>query len=143
MTAPRHGRRIAAAIGTLSIAALTVSACSGTGDQPEGGGSDDPIVIGISLPLTGDFSEPGKGVERGYEAWRDDRAREHYEWSFDFARFPKPEVAGPVFAGIAEDPEAGQNLRDALSRQLRPRSDVFTDERLGQWFATEGAPVSN
>lgn len=71
MTAPRHGRRIAAAIGTLAIAALTISACSATGDQPEGGGSDDPIVIGISLPLTGDFSEPGKGVERGYEAWRD------------------------------------------------------------------------
>lgn len=71
MTALRQGRRIAAAIGTLTIAALTVSACSGAGDQPEGGGSDDPIVIGISLPLTGDFSEPGKGVERGYEAWRD------------------------------------------------------------------------
>jgi 2-polyprenyl-6-methoxyphenol hydroxylase-like FAD-dependent oxidoreductase len=71
----------------------------------------------------------------GYEAWRDERAREHYEWSFDFARFPKPEVAGPVFAGLTADPEAGQNLRDALSRQLRPRSDVFTDERLGQWFS--------
>lgn len=71
MTAPRYGRRIAATIGMLSIAALTVSACSATGDQAEGGGSDDPIVIGISLPLTGDFSEPGKGVERGYEAWRD------------------------------------------------------------------------
>jgi branched-chain amino acid transport system substrate-binding protein len=26
-------------------------------------------VIGVSLPLTGDFSEPGKGVQRGYEAW--------------------------------------------------------------------------
>jgi branched-chain amino acid transport system substrate-binding protein len=71
MTAPRQGRRIAAAIGSLTIAALTVSACSATGEQSEGGGSDDPIVIGISLPLTGDFSEPGKGVERGYEAWRD------------------------------------------------------------------------
>ncbi|UPL13606.1 amino acid ABC transporter substrate-binding protein [Microbacterium galbinum] len=71
MTVRRQGRRIAAAIGSLTIAALTVSACSGTGDQAEGGGSDDPIVIGISLPLTGDFSEPGKGVERGYEAWRD------------------------------------------------------------------------
>lgn len=54
-----------------SIAALALSACSGSGDEPGGGGSDDPIVIGISLPLTGDFSEPGKGVERGYEAWRD------------------------------------------------------------------------
>ena len=31
--------------------------------------SEDEIVIGISLPLTGDFSEPGKGVQRGYEAW--------------------------------------------------------------------------
>jgi 2-polyprenyl-6-methoxyphenol hydroxylase-like FAD-dependent oxidoreductase len=72
----------------------------------------------------------------GYEAWRDERAREHYEWSFDFARFPNPEAAGPIFRGIASDPEAGQNLRDALSRQLRPRSDVFTDARLGEWFST-------
>lgn len=72
----------------------------------------------------------------GYEAWRDDRAREHYEWSFDFARFPRPEVAGPVFAGVASDPEAGQDLRDALSRQKRPRSDVFTNERLERWFST-------
>ena len=71
----------------------------------------------------------------GYEAWRDERAREHYEWSFDFARFAKPETSGPVFRGIAADPEAGQNLRDALSRQLRPRSDVFTDARLGEWFS--------
>lgn len=71
----------------------------------------------------------------GYEAWRDERAREHYEWSFDFARFPNPEVAGTVFAGLTTDPEASQNLRDALSRQLRPRSDVFTEERLGRWFS--------
>ncbi len=71
----------------------------------------------------------------GYEAWRDNRAEEHYEWSFDFARFAKPEVAGPVFEGLESDPVAGQNLRDALSRQLRPRSGVFTDERLGKWFS--------
>jgi 2-polyprenyl-6-methoxyphenol hydroxylase-like FAD-dependent oxidoreductase len=70
----------------------------------------------------------------GYEAWRDERAREHYEWSFDFARFPKPETSGPIFAGVAADPEAGRDLRDALSRRLRPRSDVFTPERLGRWF---------
>ena len=31
--------------------------------------NENEIVIGISLPLTGDFSEPGKGVQRGYEAW--------------------------------------------------------------------------
>ncbi|MDQ2630778.1 MAG: NAD(P)/FAD-dependent oxidoreductase [Actinomycetota bacterium] len=79
----------------------------------------------------------------GYEAWRDDRAREHYEWSFDFARFPKPEVAGPVFAGLTTDPEASQNLRDALSRQLRPREDVFTNERLGRWFAQAQPALSD
>jgi len=71
----------------------------------------------------------------GYEAYRDERAREHYEWSFDFARFANPETAGPIFRGLVSDPEAGQDLRDALSRQLRPKSDVFTKERLGRWFA--------
>ncbi|GAB3976463.1 amino acid ABC transporter substrate-binding protein [Plantactinospora veratri] len=42
---------------------------AGCGDDGGSGSSDDPIVVGISLPLTGDFSEPGKGVQRGYEAW--------------------------------------------------------------------------
>ena len=46
---------------------LTLGACSSGGE--EAGGGDDPIVIGVSLPLTGDFSEPGKGVQQGYEAW--------------------------------------------------------------------------
>jgi 2-polyprenyl-6-methoxyphenol hydroxylase-like FAD-dependent oxidoreductase len=76
-----------------------------------------------------------------YEAWRDDRAREHYEWSFDFARFPNPKTSGPIFAGVASDPEAAQNLRDALSRQRRPKSDVFTKERLEKWFAAAAAPT--
>ncbi|MDT9592057.1 amino acid ABC transporter substrate-binding protein [Nocardioides zeae] len=48
--------------------ATTMAGC-GLGSSAGGSGSDDEIVIGISLPLTGDFSEPGKGVERGYEAW--------------------------------------------------------------------------
>ncbi len=45
---------------------LALGACGGGGESST---SDDSIVIGISLPLTGDFSEPGKGVQRGYEAW--------------------------------------------------------------------------
>jgi branched-chain amino acid transport system substrate-binding protein len=50
---------------TLATAiVLSLGACSG-----DDGGDADPIVIGISLPLSGDFSEPGKGVQRGYEAW--------------------------------------------------------------------------
>jgi 2-polyprenyl-6-methoxyphenol hydroxylase-like FAD-dependent oxidoreductase len=75
----------------------------------------------------------GAGLD-GYEAWRDERAREHYEWSFAYGRFP--EAAGePLFAGLAGDPEAGQAFRDSFSRLTRPRSDVFTGERLGRWFA--------
>ncbi|KUG57247.1 branched-chain amino acid ABC transporter substrate-binding protein [Serinicoccus chungangensis] len=55
--------------------ALTLSACGlggGAGSSAEGEegeGDEGPVTIGISLPLTGDFSEPGKGVQRGYEAW--------------------------------------------------------------------------
>ncbi|HEU4945044.1 MAG TPA: hypothetical protein VFT10_07765, partial [Solirubrobacterales bacterium] len=77
----------------------------------------------------------------GYEAWRDERAREHYEWSFDYSRLPRPDVARPVFAGLASDPEAGQAFRDTFTRLARPRSDVLTPERLERWFAKAPAGV--
>ncbi|MGH3111932.1 MAG: ABC transporter substrate-binding protein, partial [Gaiellaceae bacterium] len=67
-TTPLHTRRRGlAAAACLTATALVLTACSDDGASGEG--SDDPIVVGISLPLTGDFSEPGKGVQRGYEAW--------------------------------------------------------------------------
>ncbi|WP_433826246.1 amino acid ABC transporter substrate-binding protein [Actinoplanes sp. CA-015351] len=47
---------------------LTLGACSSS-DGDAAGDKTDPITIGVSLPLTGDFSEPGKGVQQGYEAW--------------------------------------------------------------------------
>lgn len=62
----------------LTATALILAGCSGAdqdtdtddpGTDDEVAEEEDPIVIGISLPLTGDFSEPGKGVQRGYEAW--------------------------------------------------------------------------
>ncbi|WP_435743228.1 amino acid ABC transporter substrate-binding protein [Nocardioides sp. SYSU DS0663] len=55
-----------AATACLALAA-TLAGCGLSSDAASG--SEDEIVIGVSLPLTGDFSEPGKGVERGYEAW--------------------------------------------------------------------------
>ena len=69
----RATRRLTVA-AVAATTALTLSAClasPGQGDDQggESGGPDDPIVIGVSLPLTGDFAEPGKGVQRGYEAW--------------------------------------------------------------------------
>ncbi|MEU4221950.1 amino acid ABC transporter substrate-binding protein [Actinoplanes sp. NPDC026623] len=57
--------RWATALGAITILAL--GACSDDGGEAESTG--DPIVVGISLPLTGDFSEPGKGVQQGYQAW--------------------------------------------------------------------------
>ncbi|MGJ9413797.1 amino acid ABC transporter substrate-binding protein [Aeromicrobium sp. CF4.19] len=65
----RSVRRRLRAIAATGVAALTLTGCLSGGSSGGGGGDDDPIVIGISLPLTGDFSEPGKGVQRGYEAW--------------------------------------------------------------------------
>ena len=94
-------------------------------------------AIEQSLHVAAELTGPGESLT-GYEAYRDERAREHYEWSFDFARFATPATAEPIFRGLVSDPEAGQNLRDALSRQLRPKEGVFTKERLNRWFT---APV--
>ena len=39
---------------------------TGATGEPSG---DCPVTVGISLPLTGDFSEPGNYVRQGYEVW--------------------------------------------------------------------------
>jgi ABC-type branched-subunit amino acid transport system substrate-binding protein len=49
----------------VAVAALVVA--TQVGAKPNA----DPIKIGISLPLTGDFSEPGTAALRGYTVWRD------------------------------------------------------------------------
>jgi branched-chain amino acid transport system substrate-binding protein len=60
-----------ARLGMAAIAMVAVVTLAGCGGDDGGSGdaAADPIVVGVSLPLTGDFSEPGKGVQRGYEAW--------------------------------------------------------------------------
>jgi branched-chain amino acid transport system substrate-binding protein len=70
-------------VASLAAVGLVVAACGGddptdptegdateddAGDEGDAG-DEDPIVIGISLPLSGDFSEPGQGIQRGYETW--------------------------------------------------------------------------
>ncbi|MEV4312088.1 amino acid ABC transporter substrate-binding protein [Actinocrispum sp. NPDC049592] len=52
----------------VACVALAASACSG-GKNP--GSATGPLVIGASLPLTGQFSQPGGEAKRGYEIWRD------------------------------------------------------------------------
>jgi branched-chain amino acid transport system substrate-binding protein len=66
-------------IGVLVAAlAIGVGACGGSDSSSNGasGGSASktaeakPLKIGASLPLTGDFSEPGKAAEQGYKVWQ-------------------------------------------------------------------------
>ncbi|HEV8371778.1 MAG TPA: amino acid ABC transporter substrate-binding protein [Actinomycetota bacterium] len=54
----------------LTAMVLVVAGCGGDDDQG-GAQSKEPIVIGASLPLTGDFSQPGGAAKNGYEIWRD------------------------------------------------------------------------
>jgi branched-chain amino acid transport system substrate-binding protein len=54
------------ALAALILAALAVGGC---GSDDGGGGGGKPIKIGASLPLSGEFSEPGKAARQGYEVW--------------------------------------------------------------------------
>jgi branched-chain amino acid transport system substrate-binding protein len=62
-----------AIVAIAGALALTAGACGGDDDDggtAAGGGEDAaPLKIGASLPLTGEFSEPGKAAKQGYEVW--------------------------------------------------------------------------
>ncbi len=71
---PTRRRSSLALAAATAAAAMVLAACGGSsapGGGGGGGGSDEPVTIGISLPLTGDFSQPGGEAKRGYEVWRD------------------------------------------------------------------------
>jgi branched-chain amino acid transport system substrate-binding protein len=50
---------------------LLAAGCSSGSSSGGGGGSSEPITIGASLPLTGDFSQPGTASQRGYTIWQE------------------------------------------------------------------------
>jgi branched-chain amino acid transport system substrate-binding protein len=62
-------------LAAVALAALALAVGCGGGDDngtasKEGGTeSGKPIKIGASLPLTGEFSEPGKAAQQGYKVW--------------------------------------------------------------------------
>jgi branched-chain amino acid transport system substrate-binding protein len=62
----RRGCRAVALAGVMS---LGLAACGNSSDS--GGSSGDTMTIGASLPLTGDFSEPGSAAKQGYEVWQE------------------------------------------------------------------------
>jgi branched-chain amino acid transport system substrate-binding protein len=67
----RFNRRsvVVAAMSTLAL--VTAGCASSGGNGGSGGSSSGPLVIGASVSLTGDFSDSGKAVERGYQLWAD------------------------------------------------------------------------
>ena len=88
MTRSRRSLRAIALGCTVALAATASAAASGDPTEPDGTtvadttepaadgtageASGAPIRIGVSLPLTGDFSEPGKGIQEGYDLWAAD-----------------------------------------------------------------------
>ena len=58
----------------LATAALVGAGCGGSdnsGGGGGGGGNKSTIKVGASLPLTGDFSEPGVAAKQGYQIWQE------------------------------------------------------------------------
>ena len=67
-------RTLPALLAAAALVAAT-AACSAPGDPATAGvagtqaGTKAPLVIGISLSLTGDFGDTGQAAEKGYELW--------------------------------------------------------------------------
>jgi branched-chain amino acid transport system substrate-binding protein len=55
---------VALAVGLVAVG------CGSSGGGSDSGDKGKPIKIGASLPLTGDFSEPGKAAKQGYQVWQ-------------------------------------------------------------------------
>jgi len=63
-------RRSWRAVALAAVVSLGVAACGNSGNDSSSGDSGGELTIGASLPLTGDFSEPGKAAKEGYEVWQ-------------------------------------------------------------------------
>jgi branched-chain amino acid transport system substrate-binding protein len=58
---------------TMAVAVVGVAGLIGTACGSSGGSNDTskPIVVGISLSSSGDFSDPSTAAKKGYELWAD------------------------------------------------------------------------
>jgi branched-chain amino acid transport system substrate-binding protein len=69
--------RFIMSLALVVAAAALAAGCGGDdGDGGSGAGTDtaassEPLKIGASLPLTGDFAEPGVAAKQGYEIWQE------------------------------------------------------------------------
>lgn len=58
------------AMALTGVLALGLAACGGD-DSDGGSDGSEPIRIGSSLPLTGEFSQPGQAAQQGYQVWQE------------------------------------------------------------------------
>jgi branched-chain amino acid transport system substrate-binding protein len=67
----RRLRWLFAALMAAGVLGLVAAGCGGDDDssasKDSGGGGT--LKVGASLPLTGEFSEPGKAAQQGYKVW--------------------------------------------------------------------------
>lgn len=61
-------------LGVLLAVSATLAACGGSSNSSSSGSSttaksSKPLTIGISLSLSGDFSDPGHAAQKGYQLW--------------------------------------------------------------------------
>ncbi|MEY9967998.1 branched-chain amino acid transport system substrate-binding protein [Streptacidiphilus sp. MAP12-16] len=70
---PGYGRATASVAGALTALSLVLAGCSSSAGstKPASAATHAPLKIGISLSLTGDFSDSGKSAQRGYRLWAD------------------------------------------------------------------------
>lgn len=61
-------RSLAGRLAALVLAPVTALGLAACGADRAADGSD-PIKVGASLPLTGQFSQPGQAALRGYQTW--------------------------------------------------------------------------
>jgi branched-chain amino acid transport system substrate-binding protein len=64
-------KRTKGLLAALAAAAVVSAAVAASASPRPAATAQGPIKIGISLSLSGDFSDPGKAVKRGYELWAD------------------------------------------------------------------------
>ena len=62
--------RLVRLTAVAAVVAAAAAACGNPSSEKDAD-SKDPIVIGASLPLTGDFSQPGTQAQRGYQVWQE------------------------------------------------------------------------
>jgi branched-chain amino acid transport system substrate-binding protein len=65
--------RFLSVTAAAAVLAVMLAACGSNGSGSSGSASGaKPILVGVSLSLTGDFSADGQAFERGYQLWQSD-----------------------------------------------------------------------